>query len=157
MAVKSMKVSFFFVRRYFWGSFRFRASGSAFQKLRVLPFDPQLNFASILMSGFLFKFSKKYFFGRSKNIFRFFFWNFRKSQKNYFQHFKNFRFFRWKFWKCKFPKIFSKYVFAEMKKYVWSRFFSTVWTKSLDSQKTVQSTRGSSSMPRQEIAFRGCL
>ena len=55
-----------------------------------------------------------------------------------------------------FEKIFSKKI-AEMKKCFWSRFFSTVWTKSLDFQKTVQSTRGSSSMPRQGISFRGCL
>ena len=48
-----------------------------------------------------------------------------------------------------FVKIFSKIFFAEMKKYFWSRFFSTVWIMSLDFKKAVQSTRGSSSMPRQ--------
>ena len=56
-----------------------------------------------------------------------------------------------------FEKIFPKYFFAEMKKCFWFRFFSTVWTKSLDFPKTAQSTRGSSSMPRQGIALRGCL
>ena len=53
-------------------------------------------------------------------------------------------------------QLFFKKI-AEMKKCFWTRFFSTVWTKSLDSSKTVQSTRGSSSMPRPGIAFRGCL
>ena len=71
--------------------------------------------------------------------------------------FQHFWFFRWKFWKPKFRKIFPKYFFAEMKKCFWFSFFSTVWTKSLDSPKTAQSTRGSSSMPRQGIALRGCL
>ena len=38
-----------------------------FQRLGVLSFDPQANFASILMSGFFSNFSKKYVFGRSKD------------------------------------------------------------------------------------------
>ena len=79
----------------------------------------------------------------------------RKNQK--FRNFYVFDFFDENFENQNFEKIFSKYFFAEMKKCFWSRFFSTVWTKSLDSPKTVQSTRGSSSMPRQGIAFRGCL
>ena len=100
-----------------------------------------------------------------RNVQIFDFRNFRKSEifdfRNFenlkFSIFKNFNFSDENFWKQTFRKIFSKYVFAEMKIYFWSRFFSTVWTKSLDFQKTVQSTRGSSSMPRQGIAFRGCL
>ena len=77
----------------------------------------------------------------------------RKIENVGFQKFyqKNRKFRKPKFWK----KYVQEYFFAEM--IFLSRFFSTVWTKSLDSQKTVQSTRGSSSMPRQGIAFRGCV
>ena len=76
--------------------------------------------------------AKKYF----KTFSKFWFSNcsskISKLRKNWFskcfeffgnQRFSIFDFFRRKYWKPKFWKIFSKYVFAEMKKYVWSRFF----------------------------------
>ena len=48
-------------------AFGFGAAENAFQRLGVCPFDPQANFASTLMFGFFYNFSKKYFFGRSKD------------------------------------------------------------------------------------------
>ena len=49
-----------------------------------------------------------------------------------FQNFQNFWFFVENFENKMFGKYFSKWFLTKMKKYVWSRFFSTVWIMSLD-------------------------
>ena len=55
--------------------------------------------------------------------------------------------------KTKIPKNIFKMFFRRDEKLFLVQIFSTVWTKSLAFQKPVQSTRGSSSIPRQGKRF----
>ena len=82
-------------------SFFEAGSWNDFQRLRVLPFDPPWKFASILMFEKKFNFFKKYFFGRSKNIFLEIFENLKilKIQKSESENSENSEI--WKFWNLK--------------------------------------------------------
>ena len=61
------------------------------------------------------------------------------------------------FWGENFENVFLENIFQkdfrQDENVFLIQIFSTVWIMSLDFQQTVQSTRGSSSMPRQWIAF----
>ena len=77
------------------------------------------------------------------------------SKINIFQHFGFSLFlliFPMKILKTKNLKNSLKIFFRQDEKIVLVQIFSTVWIMSLDFKKTVQSTRGSSSMPRQWIS-----
>ena len=130
---------------------------------------------------------QKYVFISAKTYFENLFWNFRfqifiekskiskistKNQKCHrhfhqkfssklwsnilVENFEIFDFFDENFENRNFENIF-KMDFRRDENIFLVQIFSTVWTKSLDFQKTVQSIRGSWSIPRQGIVFRGCL
>ena len=89
--------------------FWFGGSGIAFQRLRVLAFDPQWNFASTLMFEKISNFSKKYFFDRSKNIFSDFgeiFGNMKNFENPYYIYKGNFSV---TIFLCKFSKDFRTF------------------------------------------------